>query len=155
MKFRTILLALVFGLLVLLVLPFIFIRANQIYNLPILLSPLSRLLGVILLLLGSAIWLYCVGVFNLIGKGTPVPIDPPKKLVTMGIYRFTRNPMYISALIVFLGYFFVFGHLALLFYVFLLFLLFHLFIFLYEEPTLKRKFGKSYADYCKKVPRWL
>lgn len=155
MKFYTILSAFIFGLLILLVLPYIFIRANQIYNLPILLSSLSRLLGIILLLLGSTIWLYCIGVFNLIGKGTPVPTDPPKKLVNTGIYRLTRNPMYIGALIVFLGYFFVFGHTTLLIYVLLVFLFFHLFVTLYEEPTLKKKFGKIYSDYCKKVPRWI
>lgn len=155
MKLRTVLSAFLFGLVILLVLPCIFIRVGQIFKLPILLSLFSRFLGVIFLLLGSTVWLYCVGVFSIFGKGTPVPVEPPIRLVDAGIYQLTRNPMYISALIVFLGYFFVFGYTALLIYVFFVFLFFHLFVTLYEEPTLRKKFGKGYSDYCKKVPRWL
>jgi protein-S-isoprenylcysteine O-methyltransferase Ste14 len=32
---------------------------------------------------------------------------------------------------------------------------FHLFVVLYEERTLKRRFGASYEEYCKTVPRWI
>jgi len=31
----------------------------------------------------------------------------------------------------------------------------HLFVLLYEEPTLRRKFGAEYEEYCRAVPRWL
>jgi len=30
----------------------------------------------------------------------------------------------------------------------------HLFVVLYEEPTLRRKFGDEYKEYCSQVPRW-
>jgi protein-S-isoprenylcysteine O-methyltransferase Ste14 len=32
---------------------------------------------------------------------------------------------------------------------------FHLFVVLYEEPTLREKFGKEYEEYCRQVPRWI
>jgi len=32
---------------------------------------------------------------------------------------------------------------------------FHLFVVLWEEPGLKKRFGKEYLDYCRRVPRWL
>jgi protein-S-isoprenylcysteine O-methyltransferase Ste14 len=93
--------------------------------------------------------------FYFIGKGTPVPIDPPKHLVIKGIYKRTRNPMYLSVLIIIFGYFLFFGHLALLMYLASLAGFFHLFVVLYEEPTLKKKFGKSYFRYLKEAPRWI
>ena len=43
--------------------------------------------------LGSAIYAWCVWDFASFGRGTPAPIDAPKKLVIRGLYRFTRNPM--------------------------------------------------------------
>ena len=42
-----------------------------------------------------------------------------------------------------------------LIYAALVFLAFHLFVTLYEEPTLKNKFGSSYKRYCGSVPRWI
>jgi protein-S-isoprenylcysteine O-methyltransferase Ste14 len=155
MRFLTIISALLYGFLSLLVFPFVFVKINILFDLPVISFLLSKWAGVILLIVGFFIWSYCVGTFGFIGRGTPVPIAPPKKLVTTGIYQWTRNPMYISALIVFLGYFFIFGYISLLIYLFLGFLFFHLFIILYEEPTLKRKFGKSYTDYCQRVCRWI
>jgi hypothetical protein len=43
--------------------------------------------------IGTAIALWCVFTFVFIGKGTPAPFDPPRKLVIRGPYRFVRNPM--------------------------------------------------------------
>jgi len=155
MKLLTLLIALIYALSVILIFPLIFIRLNSYFSLPVYSFLVLKILGVILILVGGVSWLYCAGLFHFIGKGTPVPTDPPKKLVIRGFYRYTRNPMYINVLILTLGYFFFFGQLMLLVYLFLLAGYFQLFITLYEEPTLKKKFGQDYEKYLKRVRRWI
>lgn len=88
------------------------------------------------------------------GRGTPAPLDPPKELVSAGFYRYVRNPMYVGVLLVLIGHFLWFGFWWLLVHTALAWLATHLFIMLYEEPTLKRKFGAAYEEYLKRVPRW-
>lgn len=111
--------------------------------------------GIILMALGAAIYLKCAWDFTFTGRGTPAPIDPPKELVARGLYRYTRNPMYVGVLSVLLGetWWWVSG--SLLVYAVLVGLLFHSFIILYEEPALRRQFGVAYEKYCQTVPRWL
>ena len=89
------------------------------------------------------------------GRGTPAPIDPPRELVAVGFYRYVRNPMYVGIFLILLGHFLSFEYVRLLVYLAVVFLGFHLFVTLYEEPTLRRKFGASYENYLKKVPRWI
>jgi protein-S-isoprenylcysteine O-methyltransferase Ste14 len=89
------------------------------------------------------------------GRGTPVPMDPPKELVVTGFYRYVRNPIYVSVLLIFLGHFLCFGSWALLMYAVFSFIGLHAFIVFYEEPHLKRKFGKPYEEYLERVPRWI
>jgi protein-S-isoprenylcysteine O-methyltransferase Ste14 len=88
------------------------------------------------------------------GRGTPAPIDPPRELVAVGFYRYTRNPMYVGVLSVIIGHFLWFGFWYLLIYAAFIFLAFNTFVAFYEEPTLRKKFGAAYEDYCKRVPRW-
>ncbi len=112
-------------------------------------------LAIPLWLIGSLMILRCFWDFTLKGRGTPVPMDPPKELVITGFYRYVRNPIYVGVLLIFLGHFLWFGYWALLIYTVLAFIGVHIFIVLYEEPTLKRKFGAAYEDYLKRVPRWI
>jgi protein-S-isoprenylcysteine O-methyltransferase Ste14 len=114
-----------------------------------------RYLGLIPVLPGVWIYLWCVWDFTFTGKGTPAPIDPPKELVVKGLYQYVRNPMYIGGLFVLLGETIFFASLILFGYSFFIFLGFHTFVVVYEEPTLRRTFGKSYKAYCDSVQRWL
>jgi len=155
MKPLTFLVAFIYGLSVLLIFPLFFIHLNSFFSLPVFSFFVFKIIGAIFILFGGATWLYCGSLFYFLGKGTPVPTHPPKKLVIKGPYQYTRNPMYVSVLIILLGYFFFFGQLLLSLYLFLIARFFHLFITLYEEPTLKKKFGKDYEKYLKEVPRWL
>ena len=105
-------------------------------------------------LLGALILLWSFWNFLKQGRGTPAPIDPPKELVAVGFYRYTRNPMYVGVLSVIVGHFLWFGFWNLLIYTVVIFMAFNTFIAYYEEPTLRKKFGAAYEDYCRRVPRW-
>ncbi len=72
-----------------------------------------------------------------------------------GLYRFVRNPMYISVVPLVLGQAALFGDLRLVWYGLALWLGFHLFLVLYEEPTLRSTFGDKYRDFCAHVRRWI
>jgi protein-S-isoprenylcysteine O-methyltransferase Ste14 len=105
--------------------------------------------------LGGVILLWSFWNFLVQGRGTPAPIDPPKEVVAAGFYRYVRNPMYVGVLLILVGHFLWFETIWLLVYAAIVFLAFHVFVTLYEEPTLKRKFGASYEEYLRRVPRWI
>ena len=114
-----------------------------------------RYLGTLPILIGAAIYFWCAWDFTFAGRGTPAPIDPPKELVVRGLYRYVRNPMYVGILLILLGEAFLFASQRLFAYSAFMFIVFFLVVTLYEEPTLKQKFGESYRRYCKSVPRWI
>ena len=104
---------------------------------------------------GIAIVAACMADFVRSGRGTPAPIDPPKHLVVRGPYRWSRNPMYVGVLALLGAEALLFASSALAGYAAAVGLAFHAFVVLYEEPTLRRRFGEAYADYCRVVPRWI
>ena len=103
---------------------------------------------------GAALALWCIFTFATIGKGTPAPFDPPRRLVIRGPYRFVRNPMYIGAALALASAALFYKSLPLLGYAAFFFLATHAFVVLYEEPTLRRTFGQDYEAYCRQVSRW-
>jgi protein-S-isoprenylcysteine O-methyltransferase Ste14 len=111
--------------------------------------------GMSMVTVGTMIALWCVFTFVFIGKGTPAPFDPPRKLVVRGPYRFVRNPMYIGAGMTLAGAALYYESLSILIYAGVFFLATHLFVVLYEEPTLRRTFGNEYEAYFGRVRRWL
>lgn len=112
--------------------------------------------AVAVVIAGAAIYLHTAfWGFAVIGGGTPAPIAPPKTLVVRGLHRYVRNPMYIGVALVVAGQAWLFRSLAISAYLGIVLLIFHLFVLFYEEPTLKRQFGKQYAEYCARVPRWM
>ena len=112
--------------------------------------------GCLLIAAGIALYLACAfWGFAIHGKGTPLPLDPPKKLVVVGPYGVVRNPMYWSVASVMLGEAVVFHSVALLQLVAAFAVGVILFVLSIEEPALKQKFGSEYEEYCRRVPRWL
>jgi protein-S-isoprenylcysteine O-methyltransferase Ste14 len=109
----------------------------------------------LLLLLGAGIYSWCVFDFATFGRGTPAPIDAPKRLVVRGLYHYTRNPMYLGVLTTLLGWAVLFREASLLFYALCVGTAFHLFVTLYEEPHLAKTFGPGYAEYRTRVSRWI
>ncbi|HWZ82402.1 MAG TPA: isoprenylcysteine carboxylmethyltransferase family protein [Terriglobales bacterium] len=106
--------------------------------------------------LGFAVAIRCIWDFGWTGRGTPVPIAPPQRLVVVGFYRYVRNPMYVGFAAGWIGLWMVFGHAdpRLIAAATVVALAIHLFVLLYEEPTLRKKFGDDYLEYCRNVRRW-
>ncbi len=111
--------------------------------------------GLPLVVLGVAVISTCFVEFIRRGRGTPAPYDPPRELVVAGLYRYVRNPQYVGVFLVSVGEALMADAAILLGYAALLTIAYHLFVRFYEEPTLGRLFGESYARYCEQVPRWL
>ncbi len=111
-------------------------------------------LGALVVVAGAALALWCVLAFALVGRGTPAPFDPPRRLVVQGPYRLVRNPMYVGAGVALGGAALFFESVPLLGFTGLFFLVTHLFVSWYEEPTLRRTFGEAYDAYCRGVHRW-
>lgn len=116
---------------------------------------LLQFLSVILFLFGVSIYFWCLWDFAVTGRGTPAPIDAPKRLVIKGLYRYVRNPMYIGILSIILGWATLYKSPAVLEYAILMWLIFTAVIIIIEEPILRRQFDKSYKDYCAQVRRWI
>jgi protein-S-isoprenylcysteine O-methyltransferase Ste14 len=114
-----------------------------------------RLAALALWLMGTLAILWCSADLVRKGRGTPAHLDPPKDLVISGPYRYVRNPIYVGALLVQFGYILWFGSGRMILYSLFFMLAFHILIVLIEEPILKHTFGTAYAEYCKRVPRWI
>jgi protein-S-isoprenylcysteine O-methyltransferase Ste14 len=110
--------------------------------------------GMVIGAAGAAVALWCIFTFASVGRGTPAPFDPPRRLVIQGPYRFVRNPMYSGAGLALAGAALFYESWPLLGYTGLFFLATHLFVVWYEEPALRRTFGQEYAAYCSRVRRW-
>jgi protein-S-isoprenylcysteine O-methyltransferase Ste14 len=104
---------------------------------------------------GAALYVWCVWNFAAVGGGTPGPWDPPSRVVAAGPYRWVRNPIYLAALLIVLGEAWLFLSLPLLAYVGAVAVFFHLLVTGYEEPALRRRFGRTYLEYQRTVPRWI
>jgi protein-S-isoprenylcysteine O-methyltransferase Ste14 len=114
----------------------------------------QRLLGVLLICAALPVFVAFLVHFVREGIGTPAPIAPPERLVVGGPFERVRNPGYVAVVALVIGQGLLFGSGAVLAYAVLLALGFHLFVVLYEEPTLRRRFGAEYEAYCRRVPRW-
>ncbi len=99
--------------------------------------------------------LWCVRDFYVQGKGTLAPWSPPQNLVIVGLYRFSRNPMYVSVLLILLGWAATFASTGLLVYAAFVGLAFHLRVVYGEEPWLAKKHGAGWQAYAGQVPRWI
>ena len=111
-------------------------------------------LGLIIFAVGFVVMLICVINFGMRGKGTLSPADPTKKLVISGLYKYSRNPMYIGVMLMLVGHSIFFRSYVLGTYALFIFIAFNLFIVFFEEPRLQEDFGNEYSEYVNKVGRW-
>lgn len=117
-------------------------------------SPL-QLLGLLFIAAGAALLAACIVAFARSGRGTLSPVDPPRHLVVCGLYRYVRNPMYLSVTAILLGEVMLTRSGALALYWLIWFVVVNAFVIGYEEPTLRLQFGEPYEEYLRTVGRWI
>jgi protein-S-isoprenylcysteine O-methyltransferase Ste14 len=115
----------------------------------------TRWLGIALIVAGLPLVLDSFARFALEGLGTPAPIYPTDRLIVTGLYRYVRNPMYLGVAALIFGEALLLGNLGLVAYGAIIAICFHLFVLLYEEPTLRRRYGAQFDHYRTHVRRWL
>lgn len=119
---------------------------------PFFAKPLRVAISLPFLIAGACLWLWSAGLFFK-RKGTPVPVNPPPKLITDGPYAYSRNPMMTGLFMVMAGIGIFFGSITLTFVMTPLFVLMSVLEFKnIEEPELEKRFGNEYTKYKEKTP---
>ena len=115
----------------------------------------GSIFGLVAVVIGLILHFWCVRDFYVSGKGTLAPWDPPKNMVSTGLYQFTRNPMYLAVLLIILGLAIVFESSRLFLYLGVMAIIFYLRVFFNEERWLEAQFGQEWAQYKSDIPRWM
>jgi len=113
-----------------------------------------NLFGILFILLGIIMELAADRLFHQAGT-TVIPYDESQALVTGGVFRFSRNPMYLGFALILAGAAVLFGTLAPFLVVIVFMVLIERRFIRTEERMLETKFGQVYLDYKKKVRRWI
>ncbi len=114
-----------------------------------------RLDGLITVVAGTVLLVWCVRDFYVAGRGTLAPWAPPRHLVTIGLYRISRNPMYIAVLIILCGWALAYRSRAVWVYAGIVAIAVHLRVVFYEEHWLSQTHGNAWTAYRDRVPRWV
>lgn len=114
----------------------------------------SRLLAAVLLLPGIGLILWSLGLF-LRARTSPLPMKPTTALVFSGPYRWTRNPMYLGMLLLYIGVALLFDIVWALVLTPAVVLLVGRLVIRREERYLEAKFGEDYRVYQRQVRRWI
>ncbi|MDG5819099.1 isoprenylcysteine carboxylmethyltransferase family protein [Natronococcus sp. A-GB7] len=118
-------------------------------------SSVARAAGLGSLLAGIALYAHTAWRFSDEGGGTPSPADEPPELVTGGVYRYVRNPMYVAVLLCIGGQALLYRSVLVAWWAAGCWLGFHNRVLEYEEPHLAAKHGAEYDEYRRRVPRWI
>jgi protein-S-isoprenylcysteine O-methyltransferase Ste14 len=117
---------------------------------------LPRWLSIILALPVFSIAFFLLGwsILNFFkAKGTPVPFNPPPRLVTTGPYAYVRNPMLIGVFALLFGLGILLGSASLIVVFTPLFILINVWeLKVIEEPELIKRLGEEYLEYRKRTP---
>jgi protein-S-isoprenylcysteine O-methyltransferase Ste14 len=114
-----------------------------------------RALGIVLMIAGVGLVAWCIALFARVGKGTLAPWDPTSALVAVGPYRYTRNPMITGVAATLIGEALLTGSRLIALWAVTVIGINHLYFLLSEEPGMERRFGESYLEYKRAVPRWI
>jgi protein-S-isoprenylcysteine O-methyltransferase Ste14 len=139
------------------VIAFVVLPGTVAFLVPWLLRPAERVhvVGIPVFVAGVVLLMWCVRDFYVAGRGSLAPWAPPERLVIVGLYRLSRNPMYIAVLIILCGWAITYASRTLWIYASFVAIAFHLRVIFGEEPWLARAHGAEWAAYRTNVPRWL
>jgi protein-S-isoprenylcysteine O-methyltransferase Ste14 len=116
---------------------------------------LTQVAGVGLLTVGVLLFVPSVHQFVTEGRGTLAPWDPPQRLVVRGPYRYVRNPMISGVALVLFGEALLLVSRPHLGWALAFLGINAVYLPLLEEPGLLHRFGETYREYCRHVPRLL
>ena len=117
--------------------------------------PVRLSVGIVLLVIGVPMVFWTITRF-LRTKGTPIPLNPPAKLVVNGLYLIVRNPMHLGWTVTLVGLALLMQSFTLLVIFIPLFILVHVvYLKSIEEKELEKKFGQAYLDYRRRVPMFI
>jgi protein-S-isoprenylcysteine O-methyltransferase Ste14 len=119
------------------------------------LAAFSNWWGLVPLGVGIVLLLECAREFYVVGRGTLAPWAPPTSLVSTGLYKWSRNPMYIAVSLILFGWSIGYGSWPMVLYAVAVLVGFHLRVVFHEEPWLAQTFGDSWTQYRTRVSRWL
>ncbi len=111
--------------------------------------------GLLLATAGFSLWLWGTVELAAHGRGTPLPLDPPARLVTAGPYGWIRNPMHVGLVVLLLGTGLLFRSPAFLLYAAAIAILAWAYARWVEVHALERRFGYAYREYRARVAAWL
>lgn len=114
----------------------------------------SRSLAAVLLMPAIGLLLWSLGLF-LKARTSPLPMRPTTSLVFSGPYRWTRNPMYLAMLLLYIGVALLFDIFWALVLIPLIMLLVVRLVIQREEQYLEARFGDEYRQYRRRVRRWI
>ncbi|MFX1556221.1 MAG: methyltransferase family protein [Promethearchaeota archaeon] len=147
------------GIFLVIILPFLAvifsINIESLFNIPKLIPiPYNIIVGIIIFPIGFYWSIWANIALYKIGNGTPVPLKDTQttKLVIIGPYKYSRNPMVFGYLLLWFGLGFIFNSIILLFgFTVSITLALILFVKIWEEKNLEKRFGKPYLDYKESV----
>jgi protein-S-isoprenylcysteine O-methyltransferase Ste14 len=111
--------------------------------------------GLFLALAGFVLWLWATVELVKEGRGTPLPLDPPVRLVATGPYARIRNPMHVGLVTLLLGVGLLFRSPAFLLFALAVVALVAAYTRWVEDPSLERRFGDRFRVYRSRVPGWI
>lgn len=108
-------------------------------------------------MLGAGLFLFTwtVLLFRWKGKGTLAPWAPTQVLIIRGPYRYCRNPMISGVLLILLGELLLSGIPSIGWEALIFFIINTTYFYFSEEPSMLKRFGPAYEQYCRHVPRWI
>lgn len=135
---------------------FLALLTDRYLGFSVMLTPPARVvLAVPPLMAGMALWIWSVRQF-VHARGTPVPFNPPPKLIQDGPYAYVRNPMLMGVFFLLFGFGILIGSISLTFLFTPLFIAASAAEFKFiEEPELELRFGNDYIQYRKRVPMFI
>lgn len=118
-------------------------------------NPNLKIIGWLIAVVGSALFVYTVFLFKTLGNGTLAPWEPTKKLIVEGPYRYCRNPMITGVFFMILGEGLMLYSANVLAWAVAFFIINTIYFIFVEERSMMQRFGSDYLKYKKNVPRWI